>query len=532
MAKKEILEEIQNKMESLGDLPVFSASINQVCSASTDPNANAMSLSKEVLKDANLSVKLLRLANSPYYNRGSKVSVISRAVIMIGFEAVKNLSLTMKLIESFQHEHPGIDMDKLLVRAYITAGFVRDLSIKIGIKDAEQTYTCALLHGLGEIAVAYFLPSKYIEIENLNKEALLPPVETEKAILGTTMSEIGQGLAESWEFSPNVIATMDHEIPEIKNQITKPQELDKVLSSLAANIVSSLYSDKPASENNLDYLMSDLATASGVKLRDVSSSLSSSFKMSCELAKQFGLPAKKLMPAVGETGDEGRDRIARQFSFLASSQEEAEQAEKAVKATNQEQTQANTNPAASTATVTSDTTAEKDDAGLNPELQLQFIQEITSLITDSAKLNTVLIKVLEGIHSAVGFSRVTLCLLNIDRSSYSARIVIGTDKDQLKDFFDRKVDINKDIFSRSVLEGTDILVEDTQDKRWETLLPSTFHSSIGSKSFAFAALRSGVKPLGFIYADKGATSHPVSPEQHRGFIQFVAQARLALQTCR
>ena len=526
MTKKEILEEIQNKMESLGDLPVFNASINQICSASADPNANAMSLSKEVLKDANLSVKLLRLANSSYYNRGSKVSVISRAVIMIGFEAVKNLSLTMKLIESFQHEHPGIDMDKLLVRAYITAGFVRDLSIKIGIKDAEQTYTCALLHDLGEIAVAYFLSSKYIEIENLNKEALLPPIEAEKAILGTTMSEIGQGLAESWEFSSSVVSTMDNELPEIKTQITKPQELNKVLSSLAANIVGLLYSDKPASENNLNYLMSDLATASGVKLKDISLSLSNSFKMSCELAKQFGLPAKKLMPVVSETGDEGRDRITRQFSFLVNSQEEAEQAEEAAEAASQTQAQANTDSAAS------DTTAEKDDTNLNPELQLQFIQEITSLITDSAKLNTVLIKVLEGIHSAVGFSRVTLCLLNVDRSNYSARIVIGTDKDQLKAFFDRKVDINRDIFSRSALEGTDVLVEDTQDKRWETLLPSTFHSSVGSKSFTFAALRSGAKPLGFIYADKGAASHPISPEQHRGFIQFVAQARLALQTCR
>ncbi|MFC1749143.1 HDOD domain-containing protein [Pseudomonadota bacterium] len=124
MGKDETLELIKQKIEKLGDLPVFTASVNQICKMSADPDADAMSLSQAVLKDANLSVKLLRLANSPYYNRGlGKISVVSRAVIMLGFETVKNLSLTMKFIEGFQSEHPLIDMDKLLVRAYVTFAF-------------------------------------------------------------------------------------------------------------------------------------------------------------------------------------------------------------------------------------------------------------------------------------------------------------------------------------------------------------------------------------------------------------------------
>lgn len=84
MGKQQTFDEIKSKTDRLGDLPVFSASINHICKLSTDPDADAMSLSQEALKDT-------------------------------------NLSLTMKFVARFQNEHPLVNMDKLLMRAYIAA---------------------------------------------------------------------------------------------------------------------------------------------------------------------------------------------------------------------------------------------------------------------------------------------------------------------------------------------------------------------------------------------------------------------------
>ena len=250
--------------------------------------------------------------------------------------------------------------------------------------------------------------------------------------------------------------------------------------------------------------------------------------MSCELAKTYGLAAKKLMPVVSETSDEGRDKVARQFSFLVSSQGGRQAAGASVAATVPSSGADNsTTPDATTAGA-----KPAADSDLNPELQLQFIQEITALITDSAKLTTVLVKVLEGIHTAVGFPRVVLALLGADRKSYVGRIAIGTDKEALKEYFNHPLAPDNDIFSRVVLENTDIIVEDAHDKRWEAVLPNRYHTHVGAHGFVVACLRSNMKPLGFIYADKGSSRHPITPQQHRGFTQFVAQARLALITCR
>lgn len=528
MGKEQTLQEIQSKMDRLGDLPVFSASVNHINRLSNDPEADVMSLSQEVLKDANLSVKLLRLANSPHYNRSlGKIGVVSRAIILLGFDTVKNLSLTMKLIESFQNEHPLIDMDKLLVRAYITAGFVRDLALQMGIKDAEETYTCALLHDLGEIATAYFLPDKFIEITSLNKEAATPAPENERAVLGATMATIGKELANSWAFSSKVIATMDHDIPRITGQITKPLELNKALATLSSKIIGALYNTSGTKGEDFQSLMKDLSTATGIPLRKMESSLNDSFRMSCDLAKTYGLSARKLMPVVAESGDEARDKLARQFSFLVSSQGPGTASSDSSSAPAAASSGAGQEVAAAKAP-----TGKGAEGGIDSELQLQFVQEITALITESAKLNTVLIKTLEGIHSAAGFSRVLLCLLSVDRKSYSARIAIGTDKEVMKEFFNRPLNSNNDIFSRAVLENADIVVEESADKRWQGLLPEKFHTQVGAQGFVIACLRTNMRPLGFIYADRGKSTQPISPQQQRAFTQFAGQARLALQVCR
>ncbi len=517
MSKEETLRLIFEKMERFGDLPVFSATVNHICNLSADPTADAMQLSEQVLKDANLSLKLLRLANSPYYARGpKKINVVSRSIIVLGFETVKNLSLTLKLIESFQHEHPGIDMDRLLVQSFVTAGFARDLAIRSGIKEAEHIYTCALLHNLGEIAVSYFLPESYLEIQELNRLGGGSHIENEREVLGASFATVGKALATSWDFSSKVISTMDNNIVAIKGPVTKPNELEHVLVSLSSDITGALYSPLKARSTKFQEVVVDLSKATGIDIRDVESSLTNAFEQSCELARDYGLNRKKLMPVIDDTEEDSRDKLARQFSYYVSSH---------IPGASDPGSPSKESPSASK-------TELANGSGFDAEAQLHYIQEITSLITASAKLNTVLIKVLQGIHEAIGFKRVLLCLLTPDRKTYVGRIAIGHDGEQMKRFFNRPLDVKRDIFSKVIMESVDIVVEDVDDKRWNDLISPDYSRAVGGKSFIVAALRSGIKPLGFIYADTGTGDEALSGQQHRGFIQFVAQARLALQTCR
>ena len=321
--QEETLEKILSQMKLVGDLPIFSASINRVRQISSKPDSDAMKLAKEIMKDANLSVKVLRLANSPFYNRGrGRIGVISRAVVVLGFETLKNISLTLKLIESFQHEHPSIDMSAMLVRSYLSAGFVQELALNCGVKDVEESYTCALLHRLGEVAVAYFLPNEYSRIQQLQATSDTPTPDIQHAILGTSYITIGQALASKWEFPSTVVHTMGQYNAETDGNRRDKTQLNRAMASLANRIVGSVY-DLEQSNNAapLGTLIEELANLTGVGFDRVQNCLTDSFKHSCTLAEEYGLNKAKLMPKVRETGDTMCDTLARQFSYYASANE-------------------------------------------------------------------------------------------------------------------------------------------------------------------------------------------------------------------
>ena len=314
------MAKISEEMKRLGDLPIFSTTINKIRSMSSDPDSDAMSVAKEVLKDANLSTKLLSLGNSAYYNRGvGKISVISRAVIVLGFDTVMNLTLTLKLIESFQNSHPKIEMSKMLVKSYLAAGFVRDIADKCGVKDIEESYVCALLHNLGEITVAYVLPDEYLQILKLVNEEGLSRAQAEQTVLGTSIARISQDLAASWEFPPSVVNTMAPNPGDIARPTKDRVSFNSSITSLAHQLLDNLYSEGEDNEQMTDTLEM-ISKVTGLNDGLVENYLNESFRTSCNLATEYGLSKKLLQPNLGSGEGTLRNKWARQITIARRTQ--------------------------------------------------------------------------------------------------------------------------------------------------------------------------------------------------------------------
>ncbi len=553
---------ISEGMKRLGDLPIFSTTINKIRRMSSDPDSDAMSVAKEVLKDANLSGKLLRLGNSAFYNRGvGKISVISRAVIVLGFDTVKNLTLTLKLIESFQGANPSVDMGKMLVKSYLAAGFVRDIADKCGVKDIEESYVCALLHNLGEITVAYVLPDEYLCILELVRVEGLRRAQAEQTVLGTSIARISQELATSWEFPPSVVNTMALSPSKITSPAKDRVSFNGSITSLAHQLLDNLYND---AEDN-DQLSNTLETISKVTgLNDgmVENYLSESFRMSCSLASEYGLNKKLLQPQLSSGEGTLRNKWARQFSYYASMDEQSAAANPSEALPSTNLSTRNAYPAAAssspsnqglvgnatasslTATESPQTIAaispdvpptaslcEAPATHVNPLLQLQVIQEITNLITKSARLSEVFIKVLDGINRGAGFERALLCLVTPDRRHYVARLAAGCDRDALKQYFSFLINPSCDLFSKILMEGGELLVSDATESMRRNLLPSDFVETTKALSFVVASLRYQEKAVGFFYADCAKSGRSIDETDERNLLQFVTQARLALRLC-
>ncbi len=519
-----VVERILEQMEKMGDLPIFSASVNRVQMVSADPSSDAMQLAVEILKDANLSSKVLKLANSPYFNRGVvKIGTLSRAIVLLGFDTIKSSVLTMKIVDSFQHDHPGVSMSSLLVNAYMSAGFVRDMAAQCGLKDIEQSYIYGLFHNLGEIVTAYILPQEYQQIRKLAKEDNMSWAQAQKEVLGVPFRKIGQEIANKWEFPSSVAQTMNPYAPTDKGRVKNKTELNQAIASLTSDMMELLYYDSPNTKYSFGEITKELAKVAGISKDAVTQCLDKSFKQSCELAEQFGLSKQLLKPKTVGTGDETRDKIARELSFYAISQEGVDEHRP------YEEDDFDDGYDDAPQELAEGAQRQAPASGGNSNVMLSVLHELTTLMTRKAHINVVFEKVLDGMHRGVGFDRAMLILLTPDHKHYLGRMAVGHEAEVLKHFFNKfPVNVASDLFSKLIIEGSEVLVPDVQQGGWRSMLPEHFEK-LNTNAFMLASIRVRGRPVGLFYGDKSRSRSPISAEDHRGFMQLVAQAQLALQ---
>ncbi|MDT8384496.1 MAG: HDOD domain-containing protein [Gammaproteobacteria bacterium] len=527
LSHEQSLAMVRDRLQEKGDMPIFSATVNRINLVGSDPDADAMALSVEILKDANLTSKVLKLANSPLYNRGQgKIGSLSRAVVVLGFGTVKSAVLTLKLIDSFQREFPGIDMTGMLVNAFLTGGFLRGISAKCGIKDIEQVYICGLLHNLGQIVVAYTLPEYFREIAALQRTEVLPREQAEIQVLGTSLQQLGQDVLRDWDFPKNMVDTLDEHKAKNLTRIRNQTELTGALASLSNQTMELLYAENPGTQKTLAELKHDMSMVSGIRKEEVGAALEESFRQSCELAKDYGLSKTHLTPRMRGDADQDLEKMARQFSYYASSEI------KVVPADNEAVPAATGAPGekipGSSAAGDQPATMSAAKPG-DPHLLLGILFEVTTLMTQKAHFNSILEKVLEGIHRGVGFDRAVLCLLNPKHTAYAARMLAGDNTEALETYLSFEVDEQRDLFSKIIMQGGELLVSDIEQGDWHAQLPKDFQQKTGANGFILGALRSRNRPLGVFYADKALTGARITPEDQRSFSQLVAQAQLALQ---
>lgn len=519
------LEKIQARMDKVGDLPIFGASVNRIRMMSASEETEVTELATEITKDANLTTKLLRVANSPHYSRGGgKVGVASRAVMMLGFDAVRNITLAMKVIDSFQFKHPQINMNSLLVKSYLSAGFVREIAFKCGAKDPEETYTCGLLHNMGEIIVAVTLPDDYLKMVDLVAQNKLSWEKAQLQVLGGNMNQLAQEVLKKWEFPNQVTSTVVNFSKKSTEPVRNKQELNCALASFGSHIMDSLYTPHTSAELDYQTLLLDLQEISGLRGDVLSQCLSNSFKMSVDLAEQYGLDKKVLKPKIVGSADDNRNKTARTLAYMVSATtgEAPADNDPGIEAEGADGTSGKSGTA-SAAPATAAPLQRGDTSTM-----INVLHDITMMITQHTDINAIFGKILEGMQQGVGFENSMLCLLTPDRSRYKARFAVGPGAEVLKKYFSADVNVKSDLFSRVTMNGEEVLVKNAHDERLRSHIKPNFVETTGAVTFVVASLKLGDKSIGFFYGDTSRSKGEISPDMYRGFIQLVSQARIAL----
>ena len=455
------------------EMPVFGRTVESVLSVAHNDDSTVSELARVVLQDSAMTARVLKLVNSTYYNPTSEpISTISRAILLLGFDNVRDLSLSVALIDSFVKGPQRDKLNEEMAQSIHAAVQARTIARERGDRSPEEIFIATLLYRLGQMAFWCFGEELAEELLAAQNSAAAKPEDNEKKVLGFALSDLSWGLAREWRLS-------DLLKQSLQNASThNPRTRTIVLSHQLAEAARSGWK-----QERVDKLVADVADLVGQSADSARLMLEEQAREATCIARDFGASeAIQYLPVPG------------------SEVEPVDEAGPAVEY------------------------PEPD-----PMLQLAVLREIKQLVQSRPTFNTVLEAVLEGIYRGVGTDRTLFALLTPDRQTLVGKFALGDSDGRLLEGFRFTMDrSHPSVLLYAMAKRIDLWVTDQADDPHAALVTPALRQALGTGAFLIAPLVVDDKSIGLLYADRMASGRALDEQAFSSFGHFAAEANQGL----
>ena len=187
-------------LRSVKNLPTLPGIVIKLSKMAEDPDTTTDQMGKVISKDHILASKLLKLVNSAFYGFPQRISSISSAIILLGFNVIKSLIISASIFEFME------DQDLELWEHSLGCAVVSSvLAKRLGVSEPEEISTAGLIHDIGKVAIKMELPGEFEKIHGLVRKRGISTLEAEREILGLDHAEVGGWLTKSWNLPTKLI---------------------------------------------------------------------------------------------------------------------------------------------------------------------------------------------------------------------------------------------------------------------------------------------------------------------------------------
>lgn len=483
------------KKISQQDMPIFDRTAREAAGVAGNQSSSAVQLARVVLNDPAFTARVLRMANSALYNHGNHtINTVSRAVVMLGFEAIKSICITVAALDSLtaNSHQSNRYKDKVLkeiARSFHAAVQARKLAESQNLRCVEEVFIAALLYHLGEMAFWCFAEDIGQDLEQAMARKGVVSSRAEKSILGFSFNELTQELCDEWKLGE----LLKSSLTQAKHKTKDGRIAHVLLGHDIAQWVEKGWSEPGVTEHlakvaknlNMDYAVFKELVYSGAKeARDVIKNYGA------EIVSQY-IPLPK--------------ELSNQETIPTSAHKSG--AEEPQKQPKYYET--------------------------NAQLQLKIMREVSDLMERKFDINLVLETILEGVYRAVGLDRVMFSLLNPRRTELKPKHAFGWQAvDKHKFAFAVTLqghgqDPAQDWLSGSLLKKTPLWVRDVKEPKYAKGMTKALESLCGGSPFFLFPVVAKNEAIGLFYADRHASGRELNQELYESFEHFCRQANLA-----
>ena len=227
------------KLDSIPDIPTLPAIVVKVNKLLEDYDTSIKELGKIIERDQAMVTKILRLVNSTFYGFRSRIRSIPHAVIVLGFNTIRNAVVSVSIMKAFSEKETseGFDITGFWRHSIGVAVTSRHLAEQTRLDSPDDCFVSGLLHDIGKVVLSQHFTELFGLVWKSVKEDGLSFYEAEQKLVPVNHAKIGGHLAKKWQFPATLIDSITYH-HAIRKSVSN---LNQLLIVHAANSIVNNY---------------------------------------------------------------------------------------------------------------------------------------------------------------------------------------------------------------------------------------------------------------------------------------------------
>lgn len=201
-------------------LPAMPRTVSELLSEMNKEDPSPKRVGELIGHDPALTTRVLRLSNSAFFRVSRKIGSADEAVALLGMTHVRSLVMAAALGASFKNV-PGVDLKQFWRYSLRAAEFARSLASLLH-QNQGTAFTAGLIHGIGILIMHIAMPDEMVAVDMTTLPLDLQRAEVEKATFGYCYAEVGSGMAEKWQFPPDMVSALANQVEPFEGDAYDP----------------------------------------------------------------------------------------------------------------------------------------------------------------------------------------------------------------------------------------------------------------------------------------------------------------------
>jgi putative nucleotidyltransferase with HDIG domain len=201
--------QVKERIQNLSSLPSISIVKYHIVKTINNDRASVEDISDIIKHDPAITSRVMAIANSAFFGCPGRIGSIDHAVILLGFDLVRSISLASSLFSMFAGR--SRNLKRIWAHSYAVGSLAGALCKKTKCADGGSAFLSGLLHDIGrlvifKVAIDSDIEGQTHELSDLRGYAL---VKAETAMLGCDHPEAAKWFLESLCFPDEIIRPIE-----------------------------------------------------------------------------------------------------------------------------------------------------------------------------------------------------------------------------------------------------------------------------------------------------------------------------------